>query len=92
MLCNCTQHIIKEILLLLKDSLEHQKIKIYKYMTLISRNVYIDKLNNIVNKYNNAYHSTIKMKPTDVISDTCINFHKKLTIKIVNLKLVILLE
>ena len=36
--------------------------KIYKYMTLISKNVYIDKLDDIVNKYNNAYHSTIKMK------------------------------
>ena len=92
MLCNCTQHIIKEILLLLKDSLEHQKIKIYKYMTLVSRNVYIDKLNDIVNKYNNTYHSTIKMKSIDVKSNTCINSHKKLTIKIINLKLVTLLE
>ena len=36
--------------------------KIYKYMTSISKNVYIDKLDDIVNKYNNAYHSTIKMK------------------------------
>ena len=60
MLHNCIQHTIKEIQLLLKDSLEHQKIKIYKYMTLISRNVYNDKLNDIVNKYNNTYHSTIK--------------------------------
>ena len=36
--------------------------KIYKYMTLISKNVYIDKLDNITNKYNNTYHRTIKMK------------------------------
>ena len=35
--------------------------KIYKYMTLISKNMYIDKLDDIVNKYNNKYHSTIKM-------------------------------
>ena len=63
MLYNCIQHTIKEIQLLLKDSLEHQKIKIYEYMTLISRNVYIDKLNDIVNKYNNTYHSTIKWNP-----------------------------
>ena len=39
------------------------KNKIYKYMTSISQNVYIDKLDDIVNKYNNTYHSTIKMKP-----------------------------
>ena len=38
------------------------KSKIYKYMTSISKNVYIDKLNAIVNKYNNTYHTTIKMK------------------------------
>ena len=35
-------------------------------MTSISKNVYINKLNDIVNKYNNAYHRTIKMKPVDV--------------------------
>ena len=42
------------------------KNKIYKYMTLISKDVYIDKLNDIVIKYNNTYHSTIKKKPADV--------------------------
>ena len=42
------------------------KNKIYKYMTSISKNVYIDKLDDIVSKYNNIYHSTIKMKPADV--------------------------
>ena len=41
------------------------KNKIYKYMTSISKNVYIDKLDDIVNKYYNTYHSTIKMKPVD---------------------------
>ena len=46
------------------------KNKIYKYMTSISQNVYIDKLDNIVNKYNITYHSTIKMKPVDVKSNT----------------------
>ena len=35
-------------------------------MTLISKNVYIDELYDIVNKYNNTYHRTIKMKPADV--------------------------
>ena len=42
------------------------KNKIHKCMTLISKNVYIDKSDNIVNKYNNTYHRTIKMKPVDV--------------------------
>ena len=42
------------------------KNKIDKYMTSISKNAYIDKLNDIVNKYNNAYPRTIKMKPLDV--------------------------
>ena len=37
-------------------------------MTSISKNVYIDKLDDIVNKYNNTYHKTIKMKPVDVKS------------------------
>ena len=36
------------------------KTKIYKYMTSISKNVYIDKLSGIVNEYNNTYHKTIK--------------------------------
>ena len=42
------------------------KSKIYKYMNVRTRNVFTDKLDNIVNKYNNAYHSTIKMKPVDI--------------------------
>ena len=36
------------------------KNKVYKYMTSVSKNVYIDKLDDIVDKYNNAYQSTIK--------------------------------
>ena len=42
------------------------KNKINKYMTAISGDVYIDKLDDIVNEYNNTYHRTIKMKPVDV--------------------------
>ena len=49
------------------------KNKIYKYMTAISKNVYIDKLDDIVNEYNNTYHRTIKMKPVDVKDKTCID-------------------
>ena len=48
------------------------KNKIDKYMTSVSKNVYIDNLDDIVNEYNNAYHSTIKMKPVDVKSNTYI--------------------
>ena len=51
------------------------KSKIYKYMTSISKNVYIDKLDDIVDEYNNTYHTTIKMKPIDV-KDNYINTSK----------------
>ena len=44
------------------------KNKICKYMTSVLKNVYIDKLDDIVNKYNNTYHS--KMKPVDVKPNT----------------------
>ena len=54
---------------------------IYKYMTSISKNVYIDKLDNIVNKYNNTFQSTIKMKPVDVKSNTYINSSKEINDK-----------
>ena len=41
------------------------KNKLYKYMTLVSKNVYINKLDDIVDEYNNTYHRTIKMKPNE---------------------------
>ena len=50
--------------------------------------MYIDILDNIVNKYNTC-HNTIKMKPVAVQSSTCIDFCKKIRRKILNLKLVI---
>ena len=53
------------------------KTKIYKYMTSISKNVYIDKLDDIVNEYNNTYHRTIKMKPVDIKDNTYIDFKKE---------------
>ena len=66
------------------------KTKIYKYTTAISKNVYVDKLHDIVKKYNNSYHTTIKMKPIDVTDNIYILIlKKKLMIKILNLKLVI---
>ena len=57
------------------------KTKIYKYMTSISKNVYIDKLDDTVNEYNNTYHRTIKMKPVDVKDNTYIDFKKEVNDK-----------
>ena len=44
------------------------KNKIYKHMTAVSKSVYFNVLNNLVDDYNNTYHKTIKMKPIDVKS------------------------
>ena len=46
------------------------KNRIYKHMTANSEHVYFDVLNDIVDKYNNTYHKTIKMKPIDVKNDS----------------------
>ena len=50
-------------------------------MASVSKNVYVDKLDDIVNKYNNTYHSTIKMKPFGVKSNTYIDFSKEINNK-----------
>ena len=50
-------------------------------MTSISKNVYIDKLNDIVIKYNNTYHTSIKMKPVDVKDNTYVDFKKEVNDK-----------
>ena len=57
------------------------KTKIYKYMTSVSKNVYLDKFNDIVNDYNNTYHRTIKMKLVDVKDKTYIDFGKEVNDK-----------
>ena len=46
-------------------------------MTSISKNVYIDKLDDIVKDYNKTYHTSIKMKPVDVKDNTYIDFKKR---------------
>ena len=61
-------------------------------MTLISKNIYIDKLDHVVKKYNNKYLSTIKMKPVDINQTHILTLVKKLIIKILNLKLVVFLQ
>ena len=50
-------------------------------MTSISKTVYIDKLNDIVNEYNSTYHRTIKMKPVDVKDNTYTGFKKEVNDK-----------
>ena len=54
--------------------------------------MYVDKSDDIVNKYNNTYHKTIKMKPADVKPSTYIDSSKEINDKDLNLKLVILLQ
>ena len=61
-------------------------------MTSVSKNVFIDKLDDIVDKHNNTYHSTIKMRPVDVKSSTYINSSEEINDEDPNLKLVVLLE
>ena len=68
------------------------KNKILKHMTSVSKNVYFDVLDDIVNKYNNTVHKTIKMKPIDVTSDSYAEYNEDSNKKILDLKLVIMLE
>ena len=58
-------------------------------MTSISKNTYIDKLDDIVKKYSNTYHKSIKMKPVMLKIIHISVLKKKSMIKILNLKLVI---
>ena len=53
------------------------KNKIFKHMTVISKNVYFDVLDDIVNEYNNTVHRTIKMKPIDVTDDPFAEYNEK---------------
>ena len=57
------------------------KNKIYKYMISISKEVYTDKLDDVVNKYNKTYHRTIRMKIVDAKSSTYINSSKEINDK-----------
>ena len=57
------------------------KSRVYKYKVSISKNVHINKLDDIVNEYNNTYHKTIKMKPIDVKNNTYINSSKEVNHK-----------
>ena len=67
------------------------KNKIFKHMTAISKDIYFDMLDDIVNKYNNTVHKTFKMKPIEVTS-YMLNTMKIQVKRILNLKLVTVLE
>ena len=60
------------------------KTKTYKNMTTVSKNVYIDKLDDTVGDDTvgeNTYHRTIKMKPVDVKANTYFGFQKEINDK-----------
>ena len=52
------------------------KNKIFKHMTVISKNICFDVLHDFVNKYNNTVHETIKMKPIDVTDDSYAEYNE----------------
>ena len=58
------------------------KNKIYKHITTVSKNVYFDVLDDIINEYNNTYHKTIKMKPIDVKNDSFSEYFFSININI----------
>ena len=64
----------------------HKTTKIYKFMTSLSINVYIDKLGDMVNEYNNTYHRISKMKPIDVKDNKYIDFSKDVNDKVSKFK------
>ena len=64
--------------------------KIYKHMIAVSKNVYFDVLDDIVDEFNNTYHTAIKMKMVDVKSDSYAECNVNYNEKILNLKLVIM--
>ena len=59
-------------------------------MTAITKSIYFDALDDIVNKYNETVHRTIKMKPIEVTSDFHAEYNEDSNKKILNLKLVIM--
>ena len=77
MTLKCIQFLVKENELLQKDLFKTLKNKIYKHMTKIGENVYFNDLDDIVKKYNNTAHSSIKMKPKDVIDDSFVEYSEE---------------
>ena len=81
---------MKESLLLLRNVLDFSRKNIYKYITVISKNIYIDKLDDIVNKSGNTYHRIIKMNLIDVKTSTYIEYGVEYNDKDPKLKLAIM--
>ena len=68
---------MKESLVVAERFIRTLKNKIYKHMADISKHIYFDVLDDIVEKYNNTYDNTIKMKPVDLKSDSFAEYNKK---------------
>ena len=81
------QHIMKKNLLLLNNSLEFSRLKSTNIWPQFQEMCVLD---DIVNKYNNTYHRTIKMKPTDVNSIQILTLMLKIMINILHLKFLIM--
>ena len=71
-----TQHTINENLVVTERFIWTLKHKIFKHMTAVSKNVCFDVLDDIVNKYNNTVHRTLKMKPIDVTSNSYAEYNE----------------
>ena len=68
------------------------KNKIYEHITAIGKNIYFNYLDDIVKKYNNTVHGSIKMKPKDVTDDYFVEYSEETNKKVLNLKKVIMPE
>ena len=89
MILKCIRYITTEKSVVVERFIGTLKTKIYKYMISVSKKVKIDKLDDIVNEYNNTYHRTTKMMLKIMHILTLI---EKLMIKTQNLKLVMMQE
>ena len=67
------------------------KNKIFKHMTAVSKNVYFDVLDNIIDKYSNTVHRNIKLKPIDVTSDSYAEYNEDSNVTKPKFKVVIML-
>ena len=81
MILRCIQYIRKKKSVVAERFIRTLRTKVYKYMTSVSKNVYINKLDDILNEYNNTCHRTIKMKPADGEENTYIDFEKEVNDK-----------
>ena len=88
----CIQHYNEGKSAVAEGFIRTLKNKIFKHMTAISKNVYFDKLDDTVNKYSKIAHRTIKMKPIEVSDDSYAEYNEDFNKKILNLKLVTMLE